>query len=300
MTELPDGLHGAYRRPELEAAIGLSDLRAAIREGRLVASHRRVLVVRERIADLETRAAAGLLFAGDDAVLTRHTAARLYGCTAANTAPIDILVPYSRRLYQSQGLAIHNGAFVDEDDVAEVSGLRVLVPDMVLADLLCRGYQPAALACADQMLARLPDAGRAGFRELVLRRIRERKDPRGQKRAGVLLNLATGLPESPFESQLVLTFYDHDLPLATPQHSITTIDGRELYRLDFAWPEFRIAVEYDGYAAHAERQERDRLRDEDLARRGWIVIRAAVADLMTPRRLIDEIRDAFRTRRIVA
>ncbi|HKS49385.1 MAG TPA: DUF559 domain-containing protein [Amycolatopsis sp.] len=51
------------------------------------------------------------------------------------------------------------------------------------------------------------------------------------------------------------------------------ISGRELDRLDFAWPELRIAVEYDGYAAHESRWERGADREEDLRRSGWIVIR---------------------------
>ena len=77
------------------------------------------------------------------------------------------------------------------------------------------------------------------------------------------------------------------------------MDG-ELYRLDFAWPDFRIAVEYDGYAAHAERRDQDRRRDEDLAGRGWLVIRATIDDLLAPSRLVNEVLEALAIRRLSA
>ncbi|EWM15782.1 endonuclease domain-containing protein [Kutzneria sp. 744] len=299
MIELPNGLHGAYRRCDLIAAFGRHAIRTAVRQGQLVTFHRQVLLRREVTTQLRTRAAAALLLAGERAVLTRHTAARMYGCTAADFAPIDILVPYARRIERAPGVVVHNGTFT-EDDIAEIDGLRLLAPEQVLADLLCRARRPTALACADQMLAGLPAAQRPGFRDAVLRAISARADIRGTRQARVMFDLATGLPESPFESQLLLMFYDRELPVPTPQHSITTIDGRELYRLDFAWPEFRIAVEYDGYAAHAERHDQDRRRDEDLAARGWIVIHATIDDLMAPSRLVSAVREALQARRLTA
>ena len=299
MLELPNGLHGAHRRRDVVAAIGRYAMLAALDRGELVSFHKRVLVCRDLVTQLRTRAAAALLLAGERAVLTRHTAARMYGCTAADLAPIDILVPYGRRIDRLPGIVVHHGVFT-EDDIAPIDGLPLLAPELVLADMLCRARRPIALACADQMLGGLPEAQRAGFRDSVFQAIRARADNRGTRQARVLLDLATGSPESPFESQLLLMFYDRELPVPTPQYSVTTIDGRELYRLDFAWPELRIAVEYDGYASHAERQERDRRRDEDLAGRGWIVIRAAIDDLIAPSRLISEVRHALTTRRLSA
>jgi Protein of unknown function (DUF559) len=299
VIELPNGLHGAYRRSDLVATIGRYAMRTATKQGQLVNFHRYVVVRREMATQLRTRAAAALLLAGERAVLTRHTAARMYGCTAADFAPIDVLVPYVRRISRLPGVAVHNGTFT-EDDVTEIEGLPLLAPELVLADLLCRARRPTALACADQMLRGLPHAQRAGFRDSVLRAISAREDNRGTRQARVLLDLATGLPESPFESHTLLMFYDRELPVPVAQHPITTIDGRELYRLDFAWPEFRIAVEYDGYAAHAERRERDRRRDKDLASRGWIVIRATIDDLLAPTRLVSEVRQALAARRLSA
>ncbi len=59
------------------------------------------------------------------------------------------------------------------------------------------------------------------------------------------------------------------LPQPVSQHVI----GR--YRLDFAWPELRVAVETDGWATHGRRQafEDDRARDAFLLAAGWRVLR---------------------------
>lgn len=98
----------------------------------------------------------------------------------------------------------------------------------------------------------------------------------------------------------MLLFDDAGLPRPTPQFVICDLSGREIYRLDFAWPELRIAVEYDGYEAHEHRAERDELRDRDLRRRGWIVIRATNSDLTEPSRLLEKIAAAFRARGMAA
>jgi very-short-patch-repair endonuclease len=49
----------------------------------------------------------------------------------------------------------------------------------------------------------------------------------------------------------------------------------EGYEVDFVWPEARLIVEADGWAAHRSRAafERDRLRDAALGAAGWRVMR---------------------------
>ncbi|RZQ62894.1 DUF559 domain-containing protein [Amycolatopsis suaedae] len=221
------------------------------------------------------------------------------GCTAADNAPIDLLVPYSSRVGDRSGLVAHRGR-LDPADVEEVDGLRTVVVELALADLLTRGSRRSALACADQVLARVPAEAHAGFLDWVGMRIDERVDPRGRRQAHALLGLATGLPESPAESWTLLELVDGGLPPPVPQFPVTDLAGRVVYRLDFAWPDLRIAVEYDGYAAHLDRRGRDARRDEDLRRRGWIVIRADATDLHDPSRLIAGVRAAFARRGFAA
>jgi len=66
--------------------------------------------------------------------------------------------------------------------------------------------------------------------------------------------------------------------------------------LDYAWPEMRIAVEYNGYAVHCGREVEDAARIENLRRRGRIVIVVEAEDLARPGRFEAALEEAFRQR----
>jgi hypothetical protein len=273
-------------------------VRALRREGRLVRVTREVLVDRTRQLEFRTRAAAALLMAGDRAVLTSHTAATLFGCTAADAGRVHVLVDYDRPLRPTDGIAVHHGRY-DEQDVLVLDGLRVYALECALTELLCRAARPTALACMDQALAMTPPDERAEFRAEVAHRIAIRKDSRGRRRAEILLDLATGLAESPAESWLLLGLFDAGLPIPAQQVPVADLDGNVRYRLDFAWEDVRVALEYDGFAAHVSRVERDAAREDHLRRMGWTVLRATAADLKEPAELHAAIRRAF-WRRVAA
>jgi very-short-patch-repair endonuclease len=99
---------------------------------------------------------------------------------------------------------------------------------------------------------------------------------------------------------LLLSLFDAKFPLPAQQVSVLDINGNEIFRLDFGWEEPRIALEYDGYVAHAGRAGHDAARDEELRRRGWTVIHANADDLKDPSQLHAEIRRAFWRRRFAA
>ena len=69
------------------------------------------------------------------------------------------------------------------------------------------------------------------------------------------------------------------------------------WRLDLAWPEFKVAVEYDGHDhAQAVRRGRDLDRLEALRERGWIIIVITAVQLARPDRLSDQVRRALSER----
>ena len=75
--------------------------------------------------------------------------------------------------------------------------------------------------------------------------------------------------DNDFEDRMRALVRQAGLPQPVVQHRV----GR--YRLDFAWPELRVAVETDGWATHGRRQafEDDRARDAFLLAAGWRVLR---------------------------
>jgi hypothetical protein len=292
-----DGLHGAYRRKGLAARLGRHQLEAAISDGRLVKIWPGILADADRILDIRTRASAALLLHGDRSVVCGPTAARLHGCTAIESGDIHVLVPYGHCLRSRPGLAVHNGP-LPEEDITEIDALPVLSTERTLSDLLCTARPRDALAVADQVLAVIPVDRREMFRARITQRLKDRRDPRGTRRGMQLLGLATGRAESPPESWLLLEVIDLGFPPPEVNWSLYSATGAVLYRLDLAWPDQRIALEYNGYAVHAGREIEDGFRAEDLRRRGWIVIAVTIDDLQDNRRLEQTLRVVFERRGI--
>ena len=286
-----NGLHGAYRRVDLERECGRRRLAAALRSGVLQALWCGVVVEGDRILDVRTRAAAALLTTTCDAVICGRTAAMLHGCTTMSSADTHILVPHGRNPRDRPGLVVHHSCFY-RDQVIVLDGLKVLALPQVVADLVCTASPADALALADETL-RMAEPRSDEFRAAVVRRMRARPDPRGSVRGPLLWELASPRAESAPESWTRMLLIEQGFPLPEVNFCILSPAGRELYRLDLAWPSLRIAVEYDGHAVHAGREEQDAARDEDLRRRGWIVIHAKAADLVDPTRLLAELRAAF-------
>jgi very-short-patch-repair endonuclease len=88
------------------------------------------------------------------------------------------------------------------------------------------------------------------------------------------------MAESPMESEARLAMLDGGLPRPVLQYEI--IDGNgELRRVDFAWPEERVAAEYDGIDWHSgpEAMRRDRRRQAALQDVQWTVIPIVFEDV---------------------
>jgi hypothetical protein len=295
MGNLIDGIHGAFLRTDVAAQLGAYGTRRALRDGSLRPLWPRVLVESRRWADPLTRGSAALLSLGPRAVLCGATAAQLHGCSAMATPQIHVVVPYEHYARPQRGLVVHNGVFY-RDDVEEIDGLRVLALDRVVTDLLCGSGSGDALAVADQALARQPEGERDRYRARIGNRIDTRRDRRGTIRGRELLALATGRAESPPESWLMLILVELGFPHPEANWPIRSPSGREIYRLDLAWPDLRIAVEYDGHAVHTERVAEDEARDDDLRRRGWIVVHVTAEGLADRGDLAARLRAAFRER----
>jgi hypothetical protein len=255
---------------------------------------RGVLVESRRLLDPWTRASAALLTAGPRAVVSGITAAYLHGCRAVESPVTHILVPYGCDTRSRDGLVVHRGRGF-ADDAVELEGVRVLPLDRVVADMLCTLPARDALALADEAMGLAGDSADT-FRKQVALRIDRRHDPRGTVRAAGLLDLASEGVDSPAESWLRLMIVEHGVPVPEVNWPIPDLDGRLLYRLDLAWPQLRITLEYDGYAAHAGREAEDRARRADLEARGWIVVVVTKEDLRAITRVVTALRAAFARR----
>lgn len=103
------------------------------------------------------------------------------------------------------------------------------------------------------------------------------------------------------ETWLRLTLVDGGMPEPDLQFEVRC-DGRLVARLDTAYVEARVAVEYEGehHLTNRRQWQRDIRRYEDLTRLGWLVIRVTADDLFRqPAALVARVRSAVSSRRLV-
>jgi very-short-patch-repair endonuclease len=119
---------------------------------------------------------------------------------------------------------------------------------------------------------------------------------RGARRARQATTLADPRAESPPESRLRVLLTLAGLP-AVPQYAVRDEAGTFVARVDPAFPDRRIAVEYDGLW-HAEPGQfgRDRRRIDPLVAAGWIVLHVRAADLHDPEVLVARVRELLAVR----
>ena len=285
-------LHGACLRADAVHLFGRHRVSSALATGELLSPWRGVVVDARRAAEPLTIITAARLAIGTYGLVTGPSAAYLHGLKALDPLPVHITVPYETRKASRPGIVVHNGTFLAYDQ-EERLGLPVLGLDRVLADLACTIEPWAALGVLDEALARAADLDRARLRRSVRELIGVRSDPRGTRIGTRLIDLATGRAESPQESWLLWRVVDLGFPVPEANLPVLDIDGHELYRLDLGWKELRIALEYNGYAAHAGREEADEARRRDIERRGWIVVDADAEDRRSASRLEKELDEAF-------
>jgi hypothetical protein len=238
---------------------------------------------------------AAWLKIGPDAVVAGETAAFLHGFTAAEPQPVHLMVPYESHKRPQPGIVIHNGQKLSDDRVL-LHGLPVLDVERVISDIVCTLDPPSALAILDQAFAAVAEAAREAFRTRIHDRLRRRPDPRGTAIGARLVDIATGKAESPAESWVRWRIVDLGYPVPEVNVEVCDVNGVPIFRVDLSWPDLRIAVEYNGYAAHVDRVEADTARVRDLERRGWIVVLITADDLACTTGLEQQLDDAFRRR----
>lgn len=292
MPFFEDSPHGVCLRADAVQRFGRHRVNSALAAGVVLSPWRGVLTDATRAADPLTTVAAAQLAIGPNSIVAGSSAAFLHGLTALPPVPVHLALPYESSKRSRTGIVVHNGMFLDRDR-EERLGLPVLGLDRVLVDLACSTSPWDALAVLDQALAELPEVDRPAMRHRLGELIAARADPRGTRIGMRLVDLATGRAESVPESWLLWRVIDLGFPVPEVNVPVCDLDGRERYRLDLAWRKLRIAAEYNGYEAHAGREEHDEYRHRDLERRGWLVVDADSADISSGARLEKELDEAF-------
>lgn len=205
------------------------------------------------------------LAAGTTVAICLGTAARAYGFDTEDTSDLHVLNPVGRQLRPSDGLVVHRR---DGAPLTVVAGRPAVAPAWTAVEVARTLRRPRALATLDAALR----SARCDRAELA-RAVVAQSGRRGIVTVRLLLPLADGRAESPMESEARLVMLDGDLPSPVLQYEIVDSRG-QLRRLDFAWPRFRVAAEYDGGEWHSgtEALRRDRERLAALQDLGWVMV----------------------------
>lgn len=283
MAELADRQHGVVSRTQLLAlGFGRRAIQHRIDRGRLHRIHSGVYAVGRSSLDPAGHRMAALLRAGPDAVISHRTAAALWGLMPTAQTMIDVTIP-RRGIRSPRAIRIHCSEVLDPADRTTIDGIPVTSLPRTLLDL-------APILRPDQLLRVIEQAVRLGRFDLAAVEADVARAPRrGVARLrGVLADYREPAPtRSELERSFVALVERARLP--KPQVNVQ-VAGLEV---DFCWPEAWLVVELDGRAFHTSpRQfERDRLRDAQLQRAGYRVLRVTFKRLHEdPAGVIDDIR----------
>jgi len=242
-------------------------------------------------------ACAVLKQARTELVLSHVSALPAYGAPLWNLR-LDV-VHVTRRDQRAgrneAGVRQHRGVLLPGDVIAR-DGLELTHPTRTALDITTVTDTETSLCVVNHLLR----TGVTTLYDMAKRYESMNRNPHTLK-TDLVLRLADPRVESVGESRSFFMFWRHGLPAPEPQYVVRDSAGREAARLDFAWPEYGVWLEFDGkekYTKHLrdgetttaavlrEKRREDRVRELT----GWRCIRITWADLMDPARTVARIR----------
>ena len=222
---------------------------------------------------------AALLVCGAGAALSHHSAITLWQLRPGVARPIHVMIPGDRGFPAPAGVTLHRSRTVAPLDIRVHRGLPVTAPARALLD--------AAATLPDRDVERLLDEAlfvrRLVTRSEILDVLRRAGNHPGRARLERVasVDVRSSRTESPPEEALLQLIRAAGLPQPTTQAHVLG------YRLDFLWPELRLAVEVDAPGTHGSRSrfEADRRRDARLLSENGIVVIRLTRAMIDQRRL---------------
>ncbi len=224
--------------------------------------------------DLRTRSRAAYLYLADrGGVLAGFSAAELLGAGCAlRRVPAEVLVP--RDVRRRPDLLVRRGCVTD-DETCAAGGCRVTGPLRTAWDLARRLPLVHAVVAVDALARR----GRFDPSTLLAYRA-VAPGARLCRSLDRVVALADPRAESVMESQLRLNLVLGGLPAPSVQYQVLDPHGFVLARVDLAYPDAKLAVEYDGSTHFTDLRSRaDRRRDLSLSDLGWHTMRLTYVDV---------------------
>lgn len=271
--------HGVFGARDASAeGIDGRQIEFALRSDEIVRVHRGVYRFAGAPRTWEGDLLAACWVAGSRGFASHRAAAALHGIPGGRREVV-ITCPRWRRAHHHD-IVVHESSHWTSADVVTVDEIPVASPALTLLQLASTVSRPlletafenvlrrqlATLDDLDDLLRRYARRGRSGVRRL--RDLVRARDP---------LAPAT---DSERETQLLQVLREHGLPEPVRQF-VVYHRGRKLGTVDLAYPDSRIAIEYDSDEFHTGRvaTSRDSERRHRMVAAGWFPVTAVNSDL---------------------
>lgn len=238
---------------------------------RYVALHRDIYVPADVELTAVIRAKAAWLRSRGHGVVAGFSASALYGARWIDASRPATLVDSNRR--RARGIEVWADD-VEDDEIDVVGGIRVTTAVRTGVDLARRYPLDTAVAAIDA----LAGATRITVDDIIA--ATQRPGRHGMRRAREAVALVDPGAESPRETWLRLVIVRAGFPRPATQVPVRNEYGVLIGVVDLAWPDLKIAVEYEGAHHRLSRDAfaRDIRRFDEMIELGWIVIRVTAAD----------------------
>lgn len=280
--------HGVFSLAQASEA-GLSRYAAhrAVASGAWLRVHAGVFAIAGLPLSTHGRLMAAVLATRLRAVVSHRSAAFLHALPGGReVGPPEVMIA-DRSGRSIRGVKIHRPRITFDIDVRRVDGIPVTSVLRTMFDLatvlprqeLGRAFDDACrrgLMTVDEVRSRLVEL--QGRPVPGLRRMRHVASLRFQVDGS----------ESVLETKFFRVITAAGLPAPVPQYEVRRPDGTFVARVDFAYPNHRLAIELDGYAYHNDRAafERDHMRDVELRAAGWTPLHFTDRNLTKQRRWV--------------
>lgn len=222
----------------------------------------------------------------EDSAASHQTAAALWGMPEvwehSDTVHISRSAPL--RSPRRHGVRGHQTDLLD-DEVVCVNGLYLTTQERTWLDLAASLSIEDLVIIADHLI-RIPRVWHEDRWDpyttvpLLEARLKLHKAQSGIRKARTALGLSRVGSDSPQETRLRLALDRAGLPEPELNVPLISATNEILHSPDLSYPEFRIAIEYEGdHHRSAEQLARDIRREEAVARAGWFQIRISKSDM---------------------
>lgn len=279
----------------MELGLSSEAIRHRVERGRWTSLHPEIYVIAGVPTSWRQELLGACLWARNG-VASHRAAARLWRLAGFDRFPRAEITVTTAHLPPRCGIFVHFTGRLLASDLHLVEGIPTISVERTLLDLgavvspkkvaialddaVCRRL--TTLERLDSYLASVAKRGRRGCG--VLRRLIEQRQGSGV------------VPNSPLETRFFQLIAERGLEMPKLQYEIRD-RGRFVARVDFAFPEERLAIEMDGYKYHSghEAWENDRARNNRLTLLGWRVIHGTWTEAVNhPDRLLTRVETARR------